>query len=276
MLVITGVCMVQRRRSTACHASQHGAQRRSQTYNDLFSALTTTFRRDTLPWLTDLVNPFLAGPPPPLTDTQDPRSLADPDSLFVDVSYPEAGTVGTSLCIHYKEWVGVSSCPEPLAPPPDQAAASGASDEDVGQVGACGSDGSTGSDGSGLFRSGSADRAFGRDSETLQGRQQPQQLATVSLAMLHGFNGSEFNFRQVAQPIACKVAQAAWLRAHEAAAQDSQTQYTCRAVAYDRPPFGLSSRPASWPDPGSPTDPYTVTGGEGIRTYGSMPRVLAA
>ena len=54
------------------------------------------FRRESLPWIEDLVGPLLAGPPQPLTDTLPPERLADTDSRFVDVGseFP--------LRLHYK------------------------------------------------------------------------------------------------------------------------------------------------------------------------------
>jgi pimeloyl-ACP methyl ester carboxylesterase len=63
---------------------------------------------------------------------------------------------------------------------------------------------------------------------------------------LHGFNGSTFSFRD---PVLSGLA----------AAGGSATRL--RAVAFDRPPFGLSSRPAASELPAGAPDPYSDEGG---------------
>ncbi len=68
-----------------------------------------------------------------------------------------------------------------------------------------------------------------------------------AVLMLHGFNGSVFNWRLVAQEVAEGVSGAA-------------AGAACTSVAFDRPPFGLSGRPVKW-EHGSKTDPYTLSGG---------------
>lgn len=47
-----------------------------------------------MPALQELIQPVLAGPPPPLTDTVAPQQLADPDSRFLEVD---------GVMLHYKE-----------------------------------------------------------------------------------------------------------------------------------------------------------------------------
>lgn len=42
-------------------------------------------RKETLPWVNDLVQPFILGQPQPLTDTVPPQQLADPDSQWIEV-----------------------------------------------------------------------------------------------------------------------------------------------------------------------------------------------
>ena len=65
------------------------------------------------------------------------------------------------------------------------------------------------------------------------------------LLCLHGFNGSTFSFRDVLAPLAAAGAPAGG---------------ALRAAAFDRPPFGLSSRPRrSELPPGAP-DPYSDAG----------------
>ena len=51
-------------------------------------------RKETLPWLADLVEPLIAGTPEPLQDTVPPQQLGDPDSRWIEVD-------GVNL--HYKD-----------------------------------------------------------------------------------------------------------------------------------------------------------------------------
>ena len=62
------------------------------------------------------------------------------------------------------------------------------------------------------------------------------------ILLMHGYNGSEFSFRAVAPPLAYDTG--------------------CRVVAFDRPPFGLSSRPLKWGKdvPGLDFNPYEQNG----------------
>jgi len=63
----------------------------------------------------------------------------------------------------------------------------------------------------------------------------------LNLLLLHGFNGSEFNWRPVMAPLAARLS----------AARGTPV----RAIAFDRPPFGLSERPLVWATPED--NPYT-------------------
>ena len=65
------------------------------------------------------------------------------------------------------------------------------------------------------------------------------------LLCLHGFNGSTFSFRDVLAPLAARGAPAG---------------ATLRAAAFDRPPFGLSSRPRKAELPPGAPDPYSDAG----------------
>ncbi len=51
-------------------------------------------RKETLPWVNDLVQPFILGPPEPLQDTVPPQQLGDADSCWIEVD-------GVNL--HYKD-----------------------------------------------------------------------------------------------------------------------------------------------------------------------------
>lgn len=66
----------------------------------------------------------------------------------------------------------------------------------------------------------------------------------LTLLLLHGFNGSVFNWRKVMQQLASEV---------------SAVHGSCRVVAFDRPPFGLSERPLEWPS--EEQNPYTQSAG---------------
>ncbi|KAK9793711.1 hypothetical protein WJX73_004354 [Symbiochloris irregularis] len=61
---------------------------------ELLRSLVQQARKETLPWLRDLIDPITSGPPELLTDTVSPRSLADPDSCFADVD---------GVTLHYKD-----------------------------------------------------------------------------------------------------------------------------------------------------------------------------
>ena len=63
-------------------------------HRDPHSLVWVQFRRDTVPALQELIQPVLAGPPPPLTDTVTPQQLADPDSRFLEVD---------GVTLHYME-----------------------------------------------------------------------------------------------------------------------------------------------------------------------------
>ncbi|KAK9829636.1 hypothetical protein WJX72_006997 [[Myrmecia] bisecta] len=139
------------------------ARSRRAANRSLLKALREQARRDTLPFLRDLVQPFLDGPPRPLTDTVSPQDLADPDSQFTEVD---------GVMLHYKDY----------------------------------------------------------------GNQAP---GAPTVLMLHGLNGSVFNWRASMQPIA------------EAC--------NCRVIAFDRPPYGLSERPLSWASDAE--NPYSNEGG---------------
>lgn len=69
-------------------------QARRSANRELLQALTQQFRKETIPWLQGLVQPFTQGPPPPLTNTVSPEALADADSKFVTVD---------GVRLHYKE-----------------------------------------------------------------------------------------------------------------------------------------------------------------------------
>ncbi|MEW5298829.1 MAG: hypothetical protein WDW36_001908 [Sanguina aurantia] len=64
-----------------------------------------------------------------------------------------------------------------------------------------------------------------------------------ALLLLHGFNGSTFNWRLLMDKMA----------------KDVSPSTGCRVIAYDRPPFGLSERPLQWDE--DSIDPYTVEAG---------------
>ncbi|KAL6764621.1 Alpha/Beta hydrolase protein [Haematococcus lacustris] len=193
--------------SRRCQSARNSStQDRGEVYQGLLQALAQQFRSESWPWIKTLVEPFTAGPPAPLTDTVDPQLLADQDSLFVDV---------LGVKIHYKEV---------LAEPPSSARS------------LAGPEGLTGP----------AARP-GHGPETAPAPPTPTRAgSTPALLMLHGFNGSEFNYRLIQGPLADRLA--------------THTGELCRAVAYDRPPFGLSGRPLSWDAAAEDTNPYTLAG----------------
>lgn len=62
---------------------------KSEDYTD-----SAQVRKETLPWVEELVQPFVLGPPEPLQDTVPPQQLGDPDSRWIEVD-------GVNL--HYKD-----------------------------------------------------------------------------------------------------------------------------------------------------------------------------
>ncbi|KAI7841246.1 hypothetical protein COHA_005083 [Chlorella ohadii] len=69
--------------------------------------------------------------------------------------------------------------------------------------------------------------------------QQAAQLPAIVL--VHGFNGSTFNWRSMMQPLADATG--------------------CRVIAFDRPPFGLAQRPLEWgPGQRLQYNPYELDG----------------
>ncbi|KAJ9531247.1 hypothetical protein QJQ45_006685 [Haematococcus lacustris] len=213
------------------------------------------FRSESWPWIKTLVEPFTAGPPAPLTDTVDPQLLADQDSLFVDV---------LGVKIHYKEVLAVppSSArslagPEGLTGP---AASPGHGPEPApARAPAPPTPARAGSTPALLmlhvFKAG----ATATCTACLVRYDQMEFVAAMiwsglpcvgnlcSNFVTHpGFNGSEFNYRLIQGPLADRLA--------------THTGELCRAVAYDRPPFGLSGRPLSWDAAAEDTNPYTLAG----------------
>ncbi len=77
-----------------CTELLYAADRHTQLPLYCLQALTQQFRKETIPWLQGLVQPFTQGPPPPLTNTVSPEALADADSKFVTVD---------GVRLHYKE-----------------------------------------------------------------------------------------------------------------------------------------------------------------------------
>lgn len=57
-------------------------------------AIRKQVQKETVPWLQDMLQPWLEGRPTPLTNTVPPEQLADADSKFVTVD---------GVCLHYKE-----------------------------------------------------------------------------------------------------------------------------------------------------------------------------
>ena len=60
----------------------------------LVQAIRQQVQKETVPWLQDMLQPWLDGRPAPLTDTVPPEQLADADSRFVTVD---------GVRLHYKE-----------------------------------------------------------------------------------------------------------------------------------------------------------------------------
>ncbi|KXZ49666.1 hypothetical protein GPECTOR_20g523 [Gonium pectorale] len=91
--------------AAAAASAASASASRSDLNAALVKALVEQFQRESLPWIQDLVEPLLAGPPQPLTGTSPPEQLADPDSRFATVS---------GLRLHYKlrqpgEWADASA-----------------------------------------------------------------------------------------------------------------------------------------------------------------------
>lgn len=97
---------------------------------------------------------------------------------------------------------------------------------------------SSSSNGSSGSSSGSAGGSTG--GSPLAREQQASALPTVLL--VHGLNGSTFNWRATMQPLADATG--------------------CRVLAFDRPPYGLAERPLSWGAAGQALqfNPYTTEG----------------
>lgn len=64
-----------------------------------------------------------------------------------------------------------------------------------------------------------------------------------TVLLLHGLNGSTFSWRDVVQPLS-----------------EQGGSEGCRVIAFDRPPYGLSERPMTWPE-GPEGNPYTSEAG---------------
>ncbi|CAL8466073.1 g5609 [Coccomyxa elongata] len=157
------------RTSIICSSSRENVERaqssKEATNRNLLVSLAEQVRKETLPWVADLVEPLIAGPPEPLQDTVPPQQLGDPDSRWIEVD-------GVNL--HYKD---------------------------------------TG----------------------------PQAPGAPAVLLLHGFNGSVFSWRTVMDPV-------------------SRAAGSCRVIAFDRPPFGLTERPLTWTG-GDANSPYSAQGG---------------
>ncbi|KAL4447950.1 hypothetical protein ABPG75_005169 [Micractinium tetrahymenae] len=159
-------------------------------------------------WLGDLVlplltdNPGTAAPPP---RTVPPRQLADPDSRFVEVE---------GVTLHYKEaWPSSSS-----------SGTNGNSNNGSSDAGS----GAAGSSATGSL--------------TLIQQQARPAAARPTVLLVHGLNGSTFNWRATMQPLADATG--------------------CRVLAFDRTPYGLAQRPLSWGGRGQALqfNPYTTEG----------------
>lgn len=88
-------------------ASASATGERSLRYSpnrELLRSLLQQARKETVPWLQDLLAPLLAGTPEPLTDTLSPQELADADSSFTEVD---------GVTLHYKD---VGAQPYPAQP----------------------------------------------------------------------------------------------------------------------------------------------------------------
>ncbi|EFJ44496.1 hypothetical protein VOLCADRAFT_95177 [Volvox carteri f. nagariensis] len=154
----------------------------------LVIALAEQFKRESLPWIQDLVVPLFEGPPPPLT----------------------AGRL-RELCFRHDP-----KLPKRLPMSAFQAQKARPS-----------------FDGSSRLRL-PEDSNLGR----------PNPGASLTLLLLHGLNGSTFNWRLLMDDLAAYV---------------SPATGGCRVVAYDRPPYGLSQRPLTWQR--EEDNPYTLEGG---------------
>ncbi|KAG2438239.1 hypothetical protein HYH02_010940 [Chlamydomonas schloesseri] len=232
----------------------------------LLSALAEQFQRESLPWIQDLIAPLLQGPPQPLTDTVSPEALGDLDSRFLDVG-------GLRLHVKSRRGYGGSSSgsgsgsgsgggggstggsgsgsalAQPAAREAQAAAAAlqaGAGTAEAAEaaeslpaaLAGVGEDGGADSDGPSGGAAPSAPASAGSDGGHL--------LPPV-LLLMHGLNGSTFSWR---------------LQLDELSTAVSPATGGCDVVAYDRPPYGLSSRPlGGWAEGDAEANPYTLAGG---------------
>jgi hypothetical protein len=235
--------------------------------------LPLQFRKETLPWVADLVTPWLAGRPQPLNDTVAPTELSDGDSRFLTLRYPPvvtqqqqlpstwgSATSASTLTIHYKIYAPKQQWPENSASQANSNASTTVSETATGHSSASGAvlgraPAGAGGAGTGSTQDGAAGPFL---------PPQPQaNLLPPGVLMLHGFNGSEFNWRRVAQVIADQVTAGLEAAPGACTAGDkfvAPSRGQCVVAAYDRPPFGLSSRPPAWGGPPE-DDPYSVAGG---------------
>lgn len=70
---------------TRASSQQQGWRTKQGQLQSLFEALTQQFTKESLPWIQDLVVPWLEGEPRPLSGTVAPQELAESDSKFVQV-----------------------------------------------------------------------------------------------------------------------------------------------------------------------------------------------
>ncbi|MEW5308478.1 MAG: hypothetical protein WDW38_000436 [Sanguina aurantia] len=268
----------------------------------------SSVQKETLPWVQDLLEPLLQGPPQPLTDTVSPLSLGDKDSRFIVVR---------GVSIHYKESIGlghghgsdsgngthsseenstssssahhssngahnsngahaqprvtngVHSHDTDNSASSASASSASASSSTSSEIPAAASDvqqidGTAGTafiDGSQYLESLSLPLPILNPTETVTspvaavavavGDSVTHSFSSVAspsaeqpaLLLLHGFNGSTFNWRLLMDKMA----------------KDVSPSTGCRVIAYDRPPFGLSERPLQWDE--DSIDPYTVEAG---------------
>ncbi|DBA94317.1 hypothetical protein WJX77_007900 [Trebouxia sp. C0004] len=81
-----------------------------------------------------------------------------------------------------------------------------------------------------------------------------------TVLLMHGLNGSTFSWRDVLQPLS-----------------EQGGSEGCRVIAFDRPPYGLSERPLTWPA-GPEGNPYTSEAGaryaEGLLKALGIPQAI--
>lgn len=70
------------------------SRQKQATNRGLVQAIRQQVQKETVPWLQDMLQPFLDGTPAPLSNTVPPEQLADADSRFVTVD---------GVRLHYKE-----------------------------------------------------------------------------------------------------------------------------------------------------------------------------